>query len=329
MKNTKATKKTAKTKKPNKFFASIANFFKTLELRNVLMLTLAGVINAIGVTIFLAPLSLIDSGFSGTSFLLDSVTPSYLSLSLFLIVLNFPFYIFANKKIGTKFLVYSLYAISIYSLVAFLIQNVFPIDFSEGSPIVKDDKLLGAIFGGLISGLGSGLVIRYGGAIDGVEVMAVMFAKKIGLSVGTFIMAYNVVLYVVSAIVTTSWLTPLYSLIAYYVGLKVVDMVVDGLDKGKGLFIITDFPDQIAQQISCQLSRSVTILDGHGYYSNQSKKIVYVVINRFELPKLRKIVQKTDSKAFVSIHDVSEVIGTKIKFNVNYSTDCPTDCPLD
>ena len=312
MKNTKATKKTAKTKNPNKFFASIANFFKTLELRNVLMLTLAGVINAIGVTIFLAPLSLIDSGFSGTSFLLDCVTPSYLSLSLFLIVLNFPFYI-----------------ISIYSLVAFLIQNVFPIDFSEGSPIVKDDKLLGAIFGGLISGLGSGLVIRYGGAIDGVEVMAVMFAKKIGLSVGTFIMAYNVVLYVVSAIVTTSWLTPLYSLIAYYVGLKVVDMVVDGLDKGKGLFIITDFPDQIAQQISCQLSRSVTILDGHGYYSNQSKKIVYVVINRFELPKLRKIVEKTDSKAFVSIHDVSEVIGTKIKFNVNYSTDCPTDCPLD
>ena len=291
---------------------------KELKPINFLMLTVAGIVNAIGVTIFLVPLNLIDGGLSGTSFLLDQATPPFLTLSMFLIVLNFPFFLFAYKKLGFVFIIYSLYAISIYSIASALIQNVLPLDFSNGSPIVKDDKLLAAIFGGLISGCGSGLVIRYGGAIDGVEVMALMFAKKIGMTIGTFVMSYNLIIYIISAIFFNNWLLPLYSVMAYYVGLKTVDMVVDGIDKGKSAFIITDSSDKIAKEISDKLKRSVTILEGHGYYSNKPKTIVYVVINRFELPQLKNIVQKMDGQAFVSIHDVTETLGTKIKFKVNY-----------
>ena len=294
--------------------------FKEIKLINIICLTIAGIINSIGVTLFLAPLNLFDSGLSGTSYLLDRITPDYLTLSIFLIVLNFPFYIIANRKIGFTFLFYSLYAILIYSVSAALIQNVLPIDFSEGSPIVKDDKLLAAIFGGLISGLGSGLVIRFGGAIDGVEVMAVLFAKRLSLTVGTFIMIYNIILYIISAIIFNNWMIPLYSILAYYVGLKTIDAVVEGFDKGKAGFIITDNPNSISSAISETLKRTVTIIDGHGYYSNMPKKILYVVINRFELPRLKQIVRECDPQAFVSVHDVSETLGTAVKYRINYQS---------
>ena len=297
------------------------NLIKELSVKNILFLTLAGIINATGVTIFLAPVGLIDSGLSGTSLLLDSLTPTYLTLSLFLVVLNFPFYFMAYKKIGLKFLVYSLYAIAIYSLMSMVYQDILPIDFSQGSPIVGSDRLLASIFGGLISGLGSGLVIRFGGAIDGVEVLAVMFAKKLNLTVGTFVMLYNLVIYVIAALITGNWLIPLYSVIAYYVGLKTVDFVVEGIDKGIAAFIITDNAKGVSNKISNELQRSVTILDGRGYYSKQKKEIVYVVVNRFELPILKRILSEEQTQSFVSFFEVTETLGTKIKYKVNYKTE--------
>ena len=124
------------------------------RLSDFIMLTLAGIINAIGVTVFLAPLRLFDSGLSGTADLFNQLTPDWLGLWFFLIVLNFPFYIIGLKRMGKKFVCYSLWAIGIYSLFSFLIQSVFPIDWSGGSPIVGEDKLLAAIFGGLLSGVG-------------------------------------------------------------------------------------------------------------------------------------------------------------------------------
>lgn len=291
--------------------------FSGFGFRDFVMLTVAGIVNATGVTVFLAPLRLFDSGLSGTAFLLNQLTPEWLGLWFFLIVLNLPFYIIGLKRMGAKFVCSSLYAIAIYSLFSYLYQSVFPIDWSVGSPIVHEDKLLAAIFGGLISGIGSGLTIRYGGAIDGVEVMAVMFAKKIGMTVGTFIMAYNIVLYSVSAIIFKSWDIPLYSVLAYAVGLKAVDFIVDGLDKGKAAWIVSDRHDEIAAELSKDLIRGITVLEATGYYSGENRKILYVVVNRFEIAKLKDIVRRLDPKAFVAIYDISDTMGVNVRFKQN------------
>ena len=230
-------------------------------------------------------------------------------MSMFLIILNVPFYILGGKKLGWDFIIYSLYAIGIYSLAALLFRNVLPIDFSGGSPFTGEDKLLSAIFGGLLSGIGSGTVIRFGGAIDGVEVMAVLFSKKIGCSVGTFVMAYNILLYTVSAFIFHSWLIPLYSIITYAVGIKAVDFVVEGLDKAKAVMIITRADSELPMLLTETLGRGATVYKAGGVYSGEEKLVIYVVVNRFEIGKVKKIVETADSDAFASVTDVSETVG--------------------
>ena len=147
-----------------------------LRFTNIFMLTVAGIVNAFGITIFLMPVNLYDSGISGTSMLLDQLTPEMFSLSLFLMVLNIPLFLFGLKKQGWQFTVYAIYSVCIYSLCAWLITDVLPIDVSMASPLAGTDLLLCALFGGVISGIGSGIAIRFGGAMDGIEVMAVIFA---------------------------------------------------------------------------------------------------------------------------------------------------------
>lgn len=278
-----------------------------------IFLTLAGTINAFGVTVFLMPVKLIDSGFSGTSMLLAQVTP--LALSLWLIILNFPVYLFAMKRLGVKMLISSLYAIAVYSAMSALFQKVFP-SIGEGvSPIAGTNLLLASVFGGLISGIGSGLTIRSGGAIDGVEVMSLVFAKKLNLTVGTFVMIFNVILYVVCGILFDSWELPLYSVISYAVGLKAVDFIVDGLDKAKAVMIITENPDLLLKCISSYFGRGITVFEARGYYSDQKKKVVYVVVNRFEISRLKSIVSTVDEGAFVTISEVSDIMGANIKLS--------------
>ncbi|HIT36806.1 MAG TPA: YitT family protein, partial [Candidatus Faecousia intestinavium] len=178
---------------------------KKLRWQNFLFLIAAGCINAVGVTMFLAPVNLYDSGISGTSMLLWQVTPEAYTLSLFLILLNVPLFLFGLKKQGWCFTVYSIWAVTIYSVASFIITDVLPVDVSVASPFAGQDLLLCAIFGGLVSGAGSGLTIRLGGAIDGMEVLGVIFAKGLGLTVGTFVMIYNVLLYILIGLIFNSW----------------------------------------------------------------------------------------------------------------------------
>ena len=170
------------------------NVIRQLKVKNFIALFIAGIINAFGVTVFLAPVKLYDSGISGTSMLLAQVTP--LSLSVFLVLLNVPLFLYGLKRQGAPFTIYAIFSVAVYSLFAWLITDVLPIDVSFASPLAGQDLLLCALFGGLISGTGSGLAIRFGGAMDGIEVMAVIFAKKLNVSVGTFVMAYNILLYI-------------------------------------------------------------------------------------------------------------------------------------
>ena len=286
---------------------------KQLSIKNFLLLTLSGTINAVGVTMFLSPLHLYDSGFSGTAMLLEELTPSYLTLSVFLLILNIPFFLYGYKKQGLAFTVYSVYAVIIYSLASYLILDIFPVDVATSSPFAGTDLLLGAAFGGLISGIGSGLTIRFGGAIDGVEVMAVIFAKKLGITVGTFVMAYNVVLYIVVGIAMHSWILPLYSIVTYYVALHAVDYIVEGFDKAKAAMIITTKPKHISQALSEEFGSGITLWEGHGYYSDKEKTVIYFVVNRFQIGKMKTIVQQNDENAFISITEVADVLGRNTK----------------
>lgn len=280
---------------------------------NFVVLFFAGIINAIGVTVFLAPVHLYDSGFSGTSMLLWQLTPDCLSLSFFLIVLNVPFFLYGYKKQGLLFTVYSIFAVTIYSFASYLITYVLPIDVSIASPIAGTDLLLCAVFGGIISGVGSGLTIRFGGAIDGVEVMAVIFAKRLGLTVGNFVMIYNVILYIVVGAVMNSFILPLYSILTYCAAVKAVDFIVEGFDKAKSAMIITTHEEEISEALSEAFGHGITHIDAKGYYAGKEQTIIYFVVNRFQIAKMKDIISEIDEHAFVTISEVSDVMGSSIK----------------
>lgn len=278
-----------------------------LRIKNFLILLLAGAVNAFGVTVFLAPVKLYDSGISGTSILLSQITPSYMSLSVFLLILNIPLFLFGLKKQGLTFTIYSVFTVGVYSLVAWLITDVLPIDVSMASPLAGDDLLLCALFGGIVSGIGSGLTIRYGGAIDGIEVMAVIFAKKLNVTVGTFVMIYNVLLYIVCGFVLQSWILPLYSIVTYGAGLKTVDFIVEGFDRSKEIIIVTDKPKEISDALIEAFECGTTKIAATGGYSNADKTIIYFVVNRFQISRMKNLVHEIDPKAFVTISDVADV----------------------
>ena len=278
-----------------------------LSLKNFVFLTIAGIINAIGVTMFIAPVQLYDSGMSGTAILLSQITPENWTLSLFLLFLNLPLFFIGLKKQGTVFSIYAIYTVCIYSVAAWLITDVLPVDVSIASPLAGTDLLLCALFGGIISGLGSGLAIRYGGAMDGVEVMAVIFAKRLGITVGTFVMAYNVLLYVTCGIIMKSWILPLYSIVTYAAGLKTVDFVVEGIDRSKAATIVTKNPKAVGSAISESFQCGITVMEGKGFYSGEEKTVLYVVVNRFQVPKLKELVKENDDTAYISIAEVADV----------------------
>jgi uncharacterized membrane-anchored protein YitT (DUF2179 family) len=284
-------------------------------------LTIAGIINATGVVLFLVPLKIIDGGFSGTSYLISSFTEKYgLTLSLVLLILNFPVFIFGYKKLGWSFIFRSLFTISVYSGFAAL-YKIIP-GWVEGnannsSLVTGTDFFLTAVFGGLLSGIGSGLTIRNGGALDGIEVLSVIFAKKIGISVGTFVMIYNLVIYIIAGVLFKAWIIPLYSIVAYFIGLKAVDFIVDGIDMAKGCLIITELPKEMCSALSDEFGRGITVMEAKGYYSKENKAVIYIVINRFQINKLKRIVKNIDNNSFVTISNISDVLSKTVSNDSN------------
>lgn len=286
---------------------------KVFKFSNFVFLFFAGIINSIGVTMFLAPVHIYDSGFSGTSMLLWQLTPEKYTFSFFLLILNIPFFLYGYRKQGFVFTVYSIFAIVIYSLSSYVIADVLPVNVVDSSPFAGTDLLLCSIFGGLISGIGSGMTIRFGGAIDGVEVLAVIFAKKIGLTVGTFVMIYNSLLYIIAGFVLNTFILPLYSVITYAVAIKAVDFLVDGFDKAKSAMIITEKADEISQALSNAFETGVTQISSKGYYEGKNKTIIYFVVNRFQIGKMKEIVSSIDASAFVTITEVADIMRKSVK----------------
>ena len=143
--------------------------------------------------------------------------------------------------------------------------------------------------------------------MDGIEVMAVIFAKRLGITVGTFVMIYNVVLYVIAGIVMGSWILPLYSIVTYYAGLKTIDFIVEGLDRSKAAMIVTTLPDEVCTELSREFECGATRIEATGSYSGEARTIVYFVVNRFQIGKMKAIVREIDRKAYITITEVADV----------------------
>ncbi len=281
--------------------------FRDIRLKNFIFLTLAGIINAFGVVMFLSPVKLYDSGISGTSMLISQIGPEWCTLSFCLVALNIPVFLFGLKLQGASFTVYSIYAVAVYSLCAWIITDVLPVDVSFVSPLAGRDLFLCAIFGGIISGLGSGIAIRFGGAMDGIDIMAVIFAKRLGISIGTFVMIFNIILYSVCGIILNSWILPLYSIVTYFAALKTVDFCVDGFDRSKAAFIVTTMPEQVCAALSDAFDNGITMIESRGYYSRSKKTTLFYVLNHFQISRMRDIVHRVDPKAYISLCEVSDL----------------------
>ena len=288
--------------------SSFKEELKELRLVHFLLLAIAGTINAFGVSLFLFPVKLYDSGISGLSMLLDQVTPPTLTLSLFLVILNFPIFLFGFRRQGLVFTIYSLYTIGVYSFVSYLIMYVLPIDVNFVSPLAGTDLLLCAVFGGVISGVGSGLTIRFGGAIDGLDVLSVIFAKRIGISIGTFVMSFNVLLYIVCGIAIKSWVLPLYSIVTYFIGSHTVDYIVEGFDRSMCAMIVTNKAEEISAKLSESFKAGGTIVNATGGYSKDEKQIIFFIVNRFQINKMKNMVKAIDNSAFISLQNVADIV---------------------
>lgn len=283
---------------------------KVLEKYNIepvkmLWMIVAGVVSAFGITCFLSPMHLYDSGIAGTSLLLSQLTPSWCSLSLFLVILNVPLMLYGLKKQGVAFTVYSVFAVVVYSVTALIIE--YETNLESGSPIAGTDILLCAVFGGLICGAGSGIAVRNGGAIDGVEVMAVIFAKSLNLTVGTFMMIYNICLYIICGLVFQSWVLPLYSIVTYYVALNTIDFIAEGLDRSKSVMIITEKGDEVSKVLMKEFGSGTTIIPAKGGFTSKERTVVYFVVNRFQIARMRQLVHRADPHAYLTISEVADI----------------------
>lgn len=271
------------------------------NIKKYTMLFLGSILASIGLEIFLVPNQIIDGGIVGLSIMASYITS--IPLSIFLIVLNLPFLYVGYNQIGKTFTLSTIFSV---------VSLAYWVSFFHPIPELTHDLFLAAVFGGIIVGLGVGIIIRYGGSLDGTEIVAIILDKKTAFSVGEIIMFFNLFILGIAGFVF-SWDKAMYSLVAYFIAFKMIDLVIQGLDESKGIMIVSDNPDEIASALMDRLGRGVTIFHGEGGYTGSPKKVLYSVITRLEIAKLKSIVEEKDENAFVTIHEVHEVLGGKVK----------------
>ena len=265
------------------------------------MIFVGAVIAAFGLEEFLIPNNVIDGGIVGVSIMMETITG--MSMGVFLVLLNIPFLFMGYKQIGKNF--------AIATLVAICFLAVWS-EIFDPLEKVTDDPFLAAIFGGIIDGLGVGLIIRAGGSLDGTEIVAIIMDKKSVFSVGEVVMFINLFI-LSSAGLLYGWDKAMYSLVAYFVISKMIDVVIKGLDESYAVMIVTNEHEEITSALNDRLGRGVTLLHGAGGYTGESKEVLYCVVTRLEVDKLKEIVLDKDENAFVTINAVHDIVGGRFK----------------
>jgi uncharacterized membrane-anchored protein YitT (DUF2179 family) len=270
-------------------------------IQRAVLITIGALLMATGLEIFLIPNHVIDGGITGISIMLSHVTG--LKLGIFLFLLNLPFVFLGYKQFGKTFAISTVYGIIMLSIFTTYFHPIPP--FTE-------DILLATIFGGIFLGVGVGLVIRNGGALDGTEILSIMISKKVPFSVGEIVMFINLFILASAGFVYT-WDRAMYSILAYVIAAKAIDVVITGMEESKSVWIISDEASEIGDAINNRLGRGVTYLHGEGAYTGGDKKVIFCIITRLEESKLTTIVEEIDPSAFLAIGDISEVRGGRFK----------------
>ncbi len=274
---------------------------KKLILQGVQLL-IGAIIASIGLELFLIPNQVIDGGVVGLS-IMGHYMFGGIPFGVFLVVLNLPFLYIGAKHIGKNFAVATVVAVIMLSFCS---------EVAETFPKVTNDPFLAAIFGGIIDGIGVGIIMRAGGSLDGTEIVAIIADKHSPFSVGEVVMFIN--LFILSgAGLLFGWDKAMYSLVAYFVIAKMIDVVTKGLDETYAVMIVTDLPIEVTDELNRQLGRGVTIFHGQGGYTKLPKEILYCVVNRLEVTKVKNIVLAMDERAFVTINSVHDIVGGRFK----------------
>ncbi|WP_309091295.1 YitT family protein [Domibacillus sp.] len=270
-------------------------------LKRTLFIFIGAILMAIGIEIFLVPNSIMDGGIVGVSIILSSITG--IKIGLFLFLLNIPFFFLGYKQIGKTFALSTIFGITVLAIFSTFLHPV---------AAFTSDILLASVFGGIVLGAGVGTVIRYGGSLDGTEILAILINKRLPFSVGEIVMFFNVFIFLWGGFVF-GWDRAMYSVLAYFVAFKTIDVVIQGLDESKSAWIISDQYKEIGEAIIARLGRGVTYLDGEGAYTGEDKKVIFCVITRLEEAKLKSIVEDLDEGAFLAVADIAEVRGGRFK----------------
>lgn len=276
-------------------------FLKGLKIKNIIGILLGAAIYSFGFVHFNIQNELGEGGFSGITLIL------YFTLNwdpaLMNLILNIPMFIIGWKQFGRKEFIYTI--IGTVAVSVFLrIFQVYQVKLN-----LQDDLFLAALFAGVFVGVGLGIIFRCGGTTGGVDIIARVTNKHVGWSMGRTMFLFD------AFVIFASWLTFLdarsmmYTLVAVFVGARVIDMVQDGAYSAKAALIISSNPDEIANIISEKMERGITVFHGYGHYTKQSKDVLYCIVARNELVRLKSIIKSIDPNAFVSIIDVKDVTG--------------------
>jgi uncharacterized membrane-anchored protein YitT (DUF2179 family) len=275
------------------------------QVTSVLYLV-AGVFSAgLGLESFILPNGLFDGGVTGISLLAARLIN--LPVSVFLVVLNLPFIWLGYQQLGKGFALRALVAILTLALVLVVVHF----------PVITQDKMLIAVFGGFFLGAGIGLAMRGGGVLDGTEILAVYLSRKASLSVGDFVLVLNILIFIIVALVL-SVQTALYSILTYLAASKTIEFVVNGIEEYTGVTIISEHSDAIRRALTERLGRGVTVYAGHRGYGSRGEQpdpidIVFTVVTRLEVGQVTEEVNRLDSKAFIIMHSVNDAKGGMVK----------------
>ena len=272
----------------------------TRDIVNFIILTIGTIISAVALELFLIPNTILDGGITGISIIIYKLTN--IPLSVLVLLLNIPFFYIGYKNLGKRFLIRAIYSMIVFSLFLSFFEIFMP--FTE-------EMLLATVFGGALLGLGVGLIIKCGGCTDGTESVAMVISKKTDLSVGQIVLVFNLIVYSIAGFIF-GFDRAMYSLLTYVITFKVIDFVSEGLEQAKAAMIITDKGTTISKEIYKRLGRTTTTIKAKGLISGE-KEIMYCVLTRIEIFELKHIIDDMDSSAFVTITDVSDIIGNHIK----------------
>ena len=270
------------------------------DIVTFIMIIIGTFIAAAALECFLIPNTILDGGITGISIIIHKLFG--VPLWLLVIIINIPFMFIGYKNLGRNFLIRTLVAMGFFALFLSYFELVEP--FTE-------EILLSIVFGGALYGVGVGMIIHFGGCVDGTESVAIVISKKTSFSVGQVVLGFNIIIFGVAGFLF-GLDRALYSLLTYVITFKVIDFVSEGLEQAKAALIVTDKGKDLSKEIYARLGRTTTTIRGKGLISGE-KEVLYCVLTRLEVFELNRIVEEMDESAFVTILEVSDIIGNHIK----------------